>query len=87
VLCTKERNSVSNKQKGKIYTYDTVRRFGRIIDGQNQRYFFHRDAILVGPEEPHLEQKVLFLPSTKPALPGKLPIAREIELLEDGGAL
>ena len=74
--------STEKKQRA-IWSYNPTKFVGSIIDDKNQRYFFHRSTILSGPPEPTLTAKVLFvIDKTQPA-PGKLPIAREIEILED----
>src|ERR1700730_8276284 len=73
----------TEKKQGTIWSYNPAKFVGSIIDDKNQRYFFHRSTILSGPPEPTLTAKVLVvLDKTQPA-PGKLPIAREIEVLEE----
>ena len=71
------------KKQGTIWSYNPAKFVGSVIDDKNQRYFFHRSAILSGPPEPVITAKVLFVIDKKQPGPGKLPIAREIEILDD----
>ena len=81
----KEETKMNEKKQGIIWSYSPDKFLGTIIDDQDQRWFFHRSSIISGPRELTLDMKVLFRPDGNPALPGKLPVAREIEILTELG--
>jgi hypothetical protein len=73
----------TEKQLGTIWSYNPARCVGTIIDSENRRYFFHSCRVISGPPFLTLGADVRFvIDSRQPVQTGKLPIAREIEILE-----
>jgi hypothetical protein len=69
---------------GYILSYNKVSHVGTIISG-TKRYWYHRDRIVEGPVDPELNSSVIFEVSTKPQIPGKLQVAKNI-VIEDSTA-
>jgi hypothetical protein len=78
---------MSDKKKGNVLWYSKAKYIGIIIDravDPPERYFFHLNSIMSGPEVPAVEASVLFRPSDREPEKGKLRTALNIEIL--GGA-
>jgi hypothetical protein len=71
------------KQHGTILTYNAAKLIGTLITSDQRRFFYHQNQILAGPAEPKPGDRALFIASTKAVVPGRLPVAREIEILEE----
>jgi hypothetical protein len=69
---------------GYILSYNKEKHVGTIVSGTD-RYWYHRDRIVKGPVDPELNSSVIFEVSSKPQLPGKLLVAKNI-IIEDCGA-
>jgi hypothetical protein len=75
------------KRLGIINSWNYSRSVGTIICREVnpvERYFLFASRVVSGPE-PKLNSVVLFNSDPRPALPGKLPVAIQVEVLE--GAL
>jgi hypothetical protein len=75
-------NKMSEMRTGYIQSFNPERRCGTIVSGLD-RFWYHADRIVRGPADPEIKSMVIFEVSPKPALPGKLPMAIQIIILED----
>ncbi len=74
----------AKKQHGSIWSYNPIKQVGSIIhDETNLRFFFHASSVRFGPREITVSARCSFIIDPKQPPAGKLPIAREIELLEE----
>jgi hypothetical protein len=73
---------MKDMREGFILRYSRDKFIGVIISG-DERFFFHRERITRGPIDPSPNSRVLFTTSDIPPLPGKLPYAKNIIILED----
>jgi hypothetical protein len=73
-----------DKKHGSIWSYNPARLVGTIIqDETNLRFFFHASSVRFGPREITISARCTFLVDPKVPPAGKLPVAREIKLLEE----
>ena len=76
------------RKQGVIHSWNPAKFVGMIIcrdANPIERYFLFASRVVAGPE-PYLTARVEFDVDTRPALPGKLPLALRVEVLSDGGA-
>ena len=76
------------RKVGVVTSYNPAKFVGVVIDrsvNPPQRYFLFASRVIKGPEV-SLNARVTFDADTRPPLPGKLPLALRVEVLEDGGA-
>lgn len=72
------------RQHGNVWSYNPARLVGTIIqDETDLRYFFHASSVRFGPREITISAGCSFIIDPTQPTAGKLPIAREIELLEE----
>ena len=71
------------KREGEVNSWNPAKLCGTIIDrsvNPPERYFLFASRVISGPE-PYLGAHCLFDPDTRPPLPGKLPLAQHVEVI------
>ena len=74
---------MSEMRTGYIQSLDPARRCGTIVSDRD-RFWYHADRIVKGLPNPEIGSKVIFEISPKPVQPGRLAVAIQIIILEDG---